>query len=94
MFYLKLPENKPTRQKLYSIFRQVSDYIWEYSVKPLYNPFQILKLVIHNRHNQDIKGNSETVSPNCANFSRNELVNFPTKFGVKFTTSFTSSQFD
>ena len=29
-----------------------------------------------------------------ANFTSNELHNFPTKFGVKFTTSFRSSWFD
>ena len=26
-FYLKLPENKPTRQELYSVFRRVADDI-------------------------------------------------------------------
>ena len=38
-FYLTLPENKPTQQKLYSIFRQVSGDIWENSVATFYNPF-------------------------------------------------------
>ena len=42
----------------------------------------------------NVQGNSETISPNGANFSCNELVNFPTKFGVKFATLFPSSQFD
>ena len=35
-FFLKLPENKPTQQKLYSIFRQVLVDIWENSVVMFY----------------------------------------------------------
>ena len=38
-FYLKLPENKRTRQKLYCSFRQVKGDIWENSVATFYNPF-------------------------------------------------------
>ena len=47
-----------------------------------------------NRPNHNVWGNSETISPIDGNFSRNDVVNFPTKFGVKFTTSFPSSRFD
>ena len=34
-----LPKNKSTQQKLYSIFRQVSDEIWENSVAMSYWPY-------------------------------------------------------
>ena len=63
--------SKPTRQKLYSIFRymQVSDDIWENSVTTFYNP-------IPNQPNHNVSENSDTISPNDQNFSRNELVNF------------------
>ena len=42
----------------------------------------ILKPVIPNRCNHNVQGNSEKNSPHGANFSCNEPVNFPTKFGV------------
>ena len=37
---------------------------------------------------------TKPTTPNDVNFARDELRNFPTKFDVKFTTSFRSSQFD
>ena len=37
---------------------------------------------------------TKPTTPNDLNFARDELSNFPTKFDVKFTTSFRSSQFD
>jgi hypothetical protein len=37
---------------------------------------------------------TEPTTSNGAKFAHNELRNFPTKFGVKFTTSFPSSRFD
>ena len=37
---------------------------------------------------------NEPTTPNDVNFARDELRNFPSKFNVKFTTSFRSSQFE
>ena len=51
--YLKLPENRPTRQKLYSICRETSG---KFSCNVL-QPF--LKPVIPNRLNHNVQGNSE-----------------------------------
>ena len=49
---------------------------------------------IHFRSRVSVHFRSSSTTPNGPNFARNELRNFPTKFGVKFTTSFPSSRFD
>ena len=72
-------------------FRQVSVCFWENSLATFISHFKTSNFYDVTTTSKE---NSETISLNGANFSHNELVNFPTNFGVKFTISIPSLRSD